>query len=531
MANPNIALSFKSPQFRSPLDTAARVQQLAANAMAMQKAQRETGSLNALRDYISGGGKLDTPEAISAAIQAGADPDTVRALATQNLDVGKFQADRKKVATGRIFNRLPAVDRAGEAGNDQAWVDWLNAYGALGDEEAAEAKVYLNLTGGKYDPAIVKSLMAGAEKYFEKTTPQAATESIIGEGGEVGVLTRGGLAAPTLVTPKTFEQDMSGGGTVTVEPSQTVEPGVGGPVSADEVERFIQSFPREAQAAIRQRINEGALGEIPMGSPVPTGLVAGERGGVGGPYEGYVEAPRPFRARVPAPPSQPQPRETAEEVGRKEAARLEAQRQAKIKAGPPPPAPMTEAQRLARRDKMAAEMTKAQALINKTFDPKVGIVAAVNKVKSLSKEQKESGTGWSSYVPSLRESSRLADAALSDIKGIVIDLGKSEASDDGGIGNMAVQEWTIVANMIASLDYGNMSPSVLDRQMNIIERRAVNAANLTKQAYEARFRDELKTNPEFKLKIPPPPKTRTPVSKGGARISPDVDNILKGLGL
>lgn len=296
-SNPNIALSFKSPQFRSPLETAARAQQLATNAMTMQKTQREAASLNALRDYIGGGGTLDTPEAVSAAIKAGANPDTVRALAAQNLDVGKFQAERKKVAAERLFNRLGAVDRAGENGDDQPWVDWVAEYGALGPEEAAEAKAYLNITGGRYDPAIVKSLMAGAVEFFKKTVPQATTESLISETGDVGVLTRGGLGAPTIKTPRTMVPD-SRKGTVSVEPSVTVDETA--PVSAEDAEAFIASFPREAQAAIRQRVNQGALGNIPMGSPVSGNLVAGERGGVGGPDEGYVEAPTPFRAKNPS---------------------------------------------------------------------------------------------------------------------------------------------------------------------------------------------------------------------------------------
>lgn len=295
-SNPNIALSFKSPQFRSPLETAARAQQLATNAMTMQKTQREAASLNALRDYISGGGTLDTPEAVSAAIQAGANPDTVRALAAQNLDVGKFQADRKKVATERLFNRLGAVDRAGENGDDQPWVDWISEYGALGPEEAAEAKAYMNITGGRYDPAIVKSLMAGAVEFFKKTVPQATTESLISETGDVGVLTRGGLGAPTIKTPRTMIPDTRRG-TVSVEPSVTIDENA--PVSAEDAEAFIQSFPREAQAAIRQRVSQGALGNIPMGSPVSGGLVTGERGGVGGPDEGYIEAATPFRAKSP----------------------------------------------------------------------------------------------------------------------------------------------------------------------------------------------------------------------------------------
>lgn len=134
---------------------------------------------------------------------------------------------------------------------------------------------------------------------------QVKSKELIGEGGDVGVLTTGGLGAPTIKTPRTLVPAPVRTGTLTVEPSQTVEPGVGGPANADEVERFIQSFPPAAQPAIRQRVNEGALGNIPMGSPVgPQGLVAGPRGGMGGPYatveDGYVEASKPFRAKNPA---------------------------------------------------------------------------------------------------------------------------------------------------------------------------------------------------------------------------------------
>lgn len=35
-----------------------------------------------------------------------------------------------------------------------------------------------------------------------------------------------------------------------------------------EIERFVSSFPSEAQAAIRQRVADGALGSVPGGSPV-----------------------------------------------------------------------------------------------------------------------------------------------------------------------------------------------------------------------------------------------------------------------
>lgn len=484
-SNPNIALSFKSPQFRSPLETAARAQQLATNAMTMQKTQRETASLNALRDYIGGGGTLDTPEAVSAAIKAGANPDTVRALAAQNLDVGKFQAERKKAAAQLLFNRLGAVDRAGENGDDQPWVDWISEYGALGPEEAAEAKAYMNITGGRYDPAIVKSLMAGAVEYFKKTVPQATTESLISETGDVGVLTRGGLGAPTIKTPRTMIPD-NRRGTVSVEPSVTIDENA--PVSAEDAEAFIQSFPREAQAAIRQRVSQGALGNIPMGSPVAGSLVTGERGGVGGPDEGYVESSTPFRARVPAPPSQPQPRETADEAADKRRAVLKVEREFELTA---PPKKLTPVQEAKLRDNIAKDYKSTRS----TIEMMGGVSRAINDVRNLSDDQLEAVTGWSGLVPSVRASSRTADVKIKNLKGKVTEMGKAAASLSGAIGQMAVQEWRIVSDMIADLDVTGMEPNDLKDQLDIIEAQATRAANVTRDAYENQYAEEFARYP------------------------------------
>lgn len=161
---------------------------------------------------------------------------------------------------------------------------------------------------------------------------QVKTKELIGEGGDVGVLTTGGLGAPTIKVPRTLVP-APGSGTGNVEPSVPVDGSMGGPVSADDAERFIQSFPTEAQAAIRERINAGALGDIPMGLPVgPQALVAGERGGVGGPDEGYIEAPTGFRAKNPmqsptpgvynVPTSTVRGTSQAEKTGAEEATRL-----------------------------------------------------------------------------------------------------------------------------------------------------------------------------------------------------------------
>ena len=90
-SNPNIALSFKQTRPRSLLDTYARAQQIVANSMAVDKTRNEANSLSALRDYIKSGGTLDTPEAMAAAIKAGANPEAVRGLASQGFEFAKAE--------------------------------------------------------------------------------------------------------------------------------------------------------------------------------------------------------------------------------------------------------------------------------------------------------------------------------------------------------------------------------------------------------------------------------------------------------
>ena len=74
---------------------------------------------------------------------------------------------------------------------------------------------------------------------------------------------------------------------------------------------------------------------------------------------------------------------------------------------------------------------------------------------------------------------------------------------------MAVQEWKIVAGMIANLDLEGMTAEGLDQQLNRIEAKAKNAARLTQQAFDAQHGADVKTMPEFRLKTP-----------GGAKSAP-----------
>ena len=183
------------------------------------------------------------------------------------------------------------------------------------------------------------------------------------------------------------------------------------------------------------------------------------------------------------------------------------------------PAPVTAQQKIARRTEVAQAYSKTQTLIDKAYDPKEGIISIANKIKSLSFDQKEAITGYSGYVPSFRESSREADTLFGNLKGVVTSLGKDAAAASGAVGNMAVQEWKIAADMIANLDLANMTPRALDAQMDRIIRQVSNATNLAERVYNIQYGDDLKEYPDFKLRGTPPARIKTPVTKAPSGVT------------
>jgi hypothetical protein len=80
---------------------------------------------------------------------------------------------------------------------------------------------------------------------------------------------------------------------------------------------------------------------------------------------------------------------------------------------------------------------------------------------------------------------------------------------------MAVQEWRIVSDMIASLDIEGMEPADLDNQLDIIEAQARRAAEVTRDAYENQYVEEFARYPgRFQL----------PTSTGAAAKTPTADS-------
>jgi hypothetical protein len=200
-------------------------------------------------------------------------------------------------------------------------------------------------------------------------------------------------------------------------------------------------------------------------------------------------------------------RETAQEVYDKELARARAAREAAKEAGPKPLTPVQEAKL---RDNIAKDYKSARSTISMMLDPVAGVVATVDKVRKLSPSQKEAITGLSGYLPSLTPGSRSADTAIKNLRGKVTEMGKSAAALTGAIGQMAVQEWRIVSDMIASLDIEGMEPADLDNQLDIIEAQARRAAEVTRDAYENQYVEEFARYPgRFQL----PTSSGTPVKR------------------
>jgi hypothetical protein len=156
------------------------------------------------------------------------------------------------------------------------------------------------------------------------------------------------------------------------------------------------------------------------------------------------------------------------------------------------PEPVTQLQKLARKTELAKAFSKTQTLLDKAYNPQEGIITLANKIKMLSDDQKEAITGFSNYVPSFRGSTREADTLFGNLKGVVTALGKDVAAASGAVANMAVQEWTIVADMIAKLDLANMTPRALDAQMDRIIKQVDLATRLAEQVYDAQYGDDVK---------------------------------------
>jgi hypothetical protein len=205
---------------------------------------------------------------------------------------------------------------------------------------------------------------------------------------------------------------------------------------------------------------------------------------------------------------------------------LEKQRQLEIMkrdvAAAAPPAAMNATQERTMLNTVSKDRSSAETTVSTMND----VIKAVKDVQDLSEGQKGSITGLASKFPNLGTEARTAQTKFNNLKGIVTQMGKRAASLGGALGNMAVQEWKIVSDGIASLDTTNMNPKDLNDQLDIIAAKANAAAARTKDAYERQYEDlntkykgrfALSGNAEAAPATNAPAGKRPPLSSFGGR--------------
>ena len=136
---------------------------------------------------------------------------------------------------------------------------------------------------------------------------------------------------------------------------------------------------------------------------------------------------------------------------------------------------------------------------------------ATQKVREIPTSALENVAGWTGYLPSVSGASQEADTDIANLKGKVTSLGKIAASAGGAIGTMAVQEWTIIRDMIASLDEKKQTPAKFKEQMDLIDAQLAGAETRLRDAYATTHQEDFVRYPNrFELPAagagaPPPP--------------------------
>jgi hypothetical protein len=166
--DPNIALGFRMPQLQDPIAAAARAQEFGVNALKMQEYERGIAQENKLRELISSGADLNSPETIrqmySISPKMGAEFEKSRAT----LKREQTAADKNLVdlEAGYMKN---ARDTLGAVGDQ-------NSYNAWREQTIKRLPGLANMIPPQYSPQAKIALMADANKYLDQTQITAAQQ-------------------------------------------------------------------------------------------------------------------------------------------------------------------------------------------------------------------------------------------------------------------------------------------------------------------------------------------------------------------
>lgn len=190
----------------------------------------------------------------------------------------------------------------------------------------------------------------------------------------------------------------------------------------------------------------------------------------------------------------------------------------------------------------AQQDTKLQHDIGKDRKTALDAIASFGDVKKATQKVREIPTsalenvaGYTGYLPSFSDASKSADTDIKNLKGKVTALGKIAASAGGAIGTMAVQEWTIIRDMIADLDEKATSPDKFLEQMDLIDAQIAGAEERLRDSYATTHQEDFVRYPNrFELpaadaSAPPADKTTkaAPAAKRNAKDEADYQAWMK----
>jgi hypothetical protein len=177
-------------------------------------------------------------------------------------------------------------------------------------------------------------------------------------------------------------------------------------------------------------------------------------------------------------------------------------------AGAAQPRPLTPVQEAARRDKLGKEFKSAQAALQTTQDV-LDSIAFVKSEPGLGR-----ATGFTGMLPSIPEGAAAsAETRLANLRGKITALGKAQAAATGAIGSIANQEWQILRDQIAAIDPVKGKGPLL-QQIELVELQAQGAMGRIRDAYQRQFGEDFERFPQFS-DLPQPSssfKPRAPAS-------------------
>jgi hypothetical protein len=234
--DPNIALGFRLPQIQDPIAAASRAQEFGVNALKMQEYERGIAQENKLRELISSGADLNSPE-------------TIRQMYSISPKMGAaFEKDRATLRKEQTATDKNLVDL--EAGYMKNARDTLsavgdqNSYSAWREQTIKRLPGLANMIPPQYSPQAKIALMADANKYLDQTQITAAQQA------QMGVTMRGqNISAETARRGQDMARIPSG---FRMTPEGTLEAIPGGPtttsLSPKEMQQREAKFPQATQA-------------------------------------------------------------------------------------------------------------------------------------------------------------------------------------------------------------------------------------------------------------------------------------------